>query len=239
MLADTFWDDQVHYCAYLRFLASIRSHTNTVRSQRGLVQIVKERILQPIIAYISSLQDFEEYAVYSLWTKTRITELTDVIFHLFVPLLPAVIENSVWFFFSILFYLFPIRMSFTSSYRQSDSHGISPVTQTVTSWNLLSRIRVSGLPGASFLLKSVSFFTHRCIVYSFSSRSLFFAETENISVSVDLRKVQFRGWWPKDLRSLKKTNTSRQEKCFQETIEHQTQCPNTCCYLCIICLFWS
>lgn len=90
-------------------------------------------------------------------------------------------QRLIFFFHSVL--SFPIRMSFTSSYRQSDSRGISPVTQTVTSWNLPSRIRVSGLPGASFLLKFVSFFTHRCIVYSFSSRSLFFLRRQKTLVS--------------------------------------------------------
>lgn len=87
----------------------------------------------------------------------------------------------LFFFHSVL--SFPIRMSFTSSYRQSDSRGISPATQTVTSWSLPSRIRVSGLPGASFLLKSVSFFTRRRIVYSFSSRSLFLSRRQKTLVS--------------------------------------------------------
>lgn len=111
----------------------------------------------------------------------------------------------------------------------TDSDIMEPPEQDKSEW-----------PTWCFLPPEVCFFFYTPLYCLFFLISFpFFAETENTSVSADLCKAQFRGWWPKDLRSLKKTNTSRQEKCFQETIEQQTQCPNTCCYLCIICLFLS
>lgn len=77
-----------------------------------------------------------------------ITERTGMIFPSLCSY-AAVIENLevVFFFFSLSSCLsvisLPIRMSFTSSCRPSGSRGTSPVTQTVTSWNLPSRIKVS------------------------------------------------------------------------------------------------
>lgn len=87
----------------------------------------------------------------------------------------------------------PIRMSFTSSCRPSGSRGTSPVTQTVTSWNLPSRIKVSWpyllLP--SFLQPTLpdlraSLFRHGTFYCpSLSSRS-----TENMPVPVELGDVR-------------------------------------------------
>lgn len=112
----------------------------------------------------------------------------------------AVIENSPWgcfFFLSLSSCLsalsLPIRMSFTSSCRPSGSRGTSPVTQTVTSWNLPSRIKVSWpyllLP--SFLPPTLpdlraSLFRHGTFYCpSLSSRS-----TENMPVPVELGDVR-------------------------------------------------
>lgn len=87
-------------------------------------------------------------------------------YHWFPSLLSSVYSlHKVKIQLSTISVLFHFRMSFTSSYRPLDNPGIFPVTQTVTSWSPLNRIRVSDLQNSSFLLSFVPSLNSTLIVY--------------------------------------------------------------------------
>lgn len=125
---DTMWDDdQVH------------SHSSDPQREPALSSREND----------SSAHNRLTELLLGLWGMHRsltvdVTECSGMIFPSLCSY-AAVIENSPWrcFFFSVPSP--PIRMSFTSNCRPSGSRGTSPVTQTVTSWSLPSRIKVSWL----------------------------------------------------------------------------------------------